>query len=176
MGGTKKALLHYEGRCFYEQIAYAMREAGVEKLFASVEKSWETELGMPQIVDRYQRIGPLGGIVTAMETLKEAQQGILVVPCDLPFISPVLLKRLIEAHAETSLPVVVVQEGRVNPLVAVYTRDCLPVLHQQIEAKNYRATFWTRQVIHKEIVFETLGLEQRVLVNVNTKEAYRQII
>lgn len=175
MGGDKKALLQYDGRYFYEHIVRAMRDAGVENIFASVEKEWEVELGVPQIVDRYNKIGPLGGIVTALETVENATLGMLVVPCDLPFMSPVLLKKLLEVHEETLLPVVTMQGDRVNPLVAVYTGDCLPVLKKQIAQNNFRATYWTTQLPHREVVFEMLGLDTEVLANINTKAMYEGV-
>lgn len=175
MDGAKKALLKYNGRFFYEHIACAMRGAGVEKLYASVEKNWEMELGMSQIVDRYDKIGPLGGIVTALETLEGAEDSLLVCPCDLPFMSPVLLGKLLEVYEESRLPAVVMQKDRVNPLIAVYTMDCLPVLKNQIAQNNFRAAYWTTQIPHREVVFETLGLDEEVLANINTKEAYQGV-
>lgn len=183
MGGEKKALLVYKNKYFYEHVANAMKEAGVERVFASVEKLWDMELGMMQIVDKYDKIGPLGGVTTMLEMLQDAApdekqvrnafedvQGILVLPCDLPRISANLLKRLLTKFEETKLPVVLMSEGWPNPLVAIYTKDCLPVLKEQIAEGNYRATHWIKLVEHAEV-----GLceeDKYMIANINSKEDY----
>ena len=98
MNGEKKALLKYQDKYFYQCVSDAMTKAGVQDIYASVEKTWDFLIGFPQVVDSYRQIGPLGGIVTALKKFVEEEQmteGILVVPCDLPRISDELLKKLL---------------------------------------------------------------------------------
>ena len=174
MGGEKKALLQYKGRCFYEHVRQAMKDAGVEELYASVEKPWDMELGMKQIVDRYEQIGPLGGIVTAISEAPGNAAGILVLPCDLPLISPALLSEMIARFQEVQKPVVLMSEGRPNPLVAIYTIDCLPVLKAQIAEGNYRATYWTHQVPHENVVLDPAL--KHIVSNINSMEDYSALV
>ncbi len=173
MNGEKKALLKYQNKYFYNCVSEAMIKAGVEQIYASVEKIWEHPLEYPQVVDRYVQIGPLGGIVTALEKLVELEQvadGILVVPCDLPRISAELLENLVHKFGETKKPVVLMSEGWPNPLVAVYTIDCLPVLKAQIADGNYRATHWVKLVEHAEIILN--DTEKNMISNINSREDY----
>ena len=173
MGGEKKALLTYQNKCFYENVAEAMKEAGVEQVYASVETTWDMELGMEQVVDAYDKIGPLGGIVTMLERLPEAK-GMLVLPCDLPRISAELLKCLLVKYEETALPVVLMCEGWPNPLVAIYTKDCLPILKNQIAEGNYRATHWIKLVEHAEVVLD--DADKYMISNINSKEDYAALV
>lgn len=172
MGGEKKALLQYKGKCFYEYVAKAVRDAGIQQVYASVEKQWQIDLGMEQIVDKYEKIGPLGGIVTALNQLDDVQ-GVLVLPCDLPQISSGLIKMLMERFEETGLPVVLMSEGRLNPLVAIYTKACLPVLEEQIAEGNFRAMYWTRLVEHAEVVLN--AEDEYMISNINSKEDYEAL-
>ena len=173
MNGEKKALLKYKDKYFFECVSEAMQEAGVEKIYASVEKVWEQPMRLVQIVDEYAEIGPLGGIVTALKTFMIQEQtvdAVLVIPCDLPKISPVLLKELIQKYEETGLPTVLMSDGLPNPLVAIYTRECLPVLEGQIKEQNYRAAHWINQVEHTQINLHES--DKYMILNVNSKEEY----
>ena len=189
MGGVKKALLSYNGKSFYEHIRQAMMEAGLEHILASVEAHWQ-ELSVPQLIDQYKQIGPLGGIVTALETIlgQTNADSILVVPCDVPRVSAPVLQELLRRFRESRLPVVLFADGRPNPLIAVYTKDCLPVLKQQIAQGNYRATHWINYVTHVRL--ELTGAEDgeyylftdadgkmqqlpvNTIANINSKEDY----
>lgn len=177
MGGQKKALLMYRGKCFYEYVQDAIRSAGVEQIYASVDKTWENLGSLPQIVDNYNAIGPVGGIASALEWLCGIGQpeALLVVPCDLPLICPALLEALIGEYHRTHLPVALTCEGRVNPLVAIYTKECLPVLQAQIEEGNYKASYCLGSLTHAEIALEDLGLDKKVMANINSKDVYEQL-
>lgn len=181
MGGAKKALLTYHGKAFYEYVAEAMRMAGVEEVYASVEKLWQAELGLSQVVDGYDRIGPLGGIVSMLEAVWEraekdmpSAEGVLVCPCDLPFMKAEVLEKLLETFAETKKPVVLTCDGRANPLVAIYTKDCLPVLKAQLTTENYKAGLWMEQVAHVKVPLAKS--EERALSNINSKEEYMTLV
>lgn len=190
MGGQKKALLRYQGKCFYEHVRDAIRSAGVEQIYASVDKTWPALGDMPQIVDNYHAIGPVGGIASALEWMcgympsdvKERtapdhsrSDALLVVPCDLPLICPVLLEALIREYHRKQLPVVLTCEGRVNPLVAIYTRECLPVLQAQIKDGNYKASYCLENMECGEIAFEDLGLDEKVIANINSRDVFEQL-
>ncbi len=196
MGGAKKALLSYRGKYFYEHIRQAMADAGIGKIFVSVEQSWEPDLGIPQIVDEYEQIGPLGGIVTALERmaepgLGEMPEGIFVMPCDVPRISAVLLQEILTRFEKDRQPVVLFAGSRPNPLIAVYTKACLPVLKAQIAEGNFRATHWISKVPHGEVELvlaengeyyfftDSAGnvqyLPVNTISNINSKEDYASI-
>lgn len=172
MNGEKKALLKYKDKYFWQCISEAMLEAGVEQIYASVETVWQG-LGLTQVVDEYHQIGPLGGIITALEKQESDVDGILVTPCDLPRISPLLIKRLLDKFEETKLPVVIVRDGMPNPLVAIYTFDCIPVLKKQIAEGNYRARQWIGLIEHAEILLDEN--EEFMLFNINSEEDYKHL-
>ena len=80
--GSDKALLLNDGET---QLARAVRllQAHTEKVFVSarVSQSGDSERNrFPQILDRYQDMGPLAGILSAMET--EPSVSWLVLACD----------------------------------------------------------------------------------------------
>src|SRR5260370_21310760 len=80
------------------------------------------------IADRESGLGPLAGVVTALEHTTEDWN--LIVACDMPAVSIELFEMLFE-EAEAGNPdalVPVSPAGRPEPLCAIYHRRCLPVL------------------------------------------------
>ncbi len=81
-------------------------------------------------------IGPLGGIVAALETTSSEWN--LFLPVDLPLLPVEFLASLLErARRGSTLAVIPCLEGRPQPLCAVYHRDLLSGLWQVVaEGKN----------------------------------------
>ncbi len=130
--GQDKALLVHEGQ---SQLAYVagVLEACVEKVYVSTraDQADDEERGrFPQIVDRYEGLGPVAGILSALE--KEPDADWLVVACDLPNISTQTIRYLLgqragdqEFTAYTSS-----YDGLPEPLCAVYHAGCEDIIRQ----------------------------------------------
>jgi molybdopterin-guanine dinucleotide biosynthesis protein A len=70
--------------------------------------------------DAVPRCGPLGGIVTALRTTRA--RGVLFLACDMPLITPPLLRRLFRASADGKCATFTAQEQRVGfPLLLPVT-------------------------------------------------------
>ena len=83
-------------------------------------------LGLPVVNDA--GMGPLAGLATGMRRLAEDGFAgpVLLVACDLPFLTPELLGMLATelAGAQAAVPVA---DGRLQPLAACYDASVLPV-------------------------------------------------
>jgi molybdopterin-guanine dinucleotide biosynthesis protein A len=93
-----KAALAYQGE---PQLLRAWRllDAVTEQAFVSVRDSQRDDplrAGLPQIVDRYDAIGPAAGILSAQAL--HPQVAWLVLACDLPLLDSDTLRRLIDAR------------------------------------------------------------------------------
>ena len=82
------------------------------------------------IVDIYPRKGALGGIYTGLANVDSFYS--LVVGCDMPFINRDLLCYLIDVahHFDVVVPRI---DGLLEPLHAVYSRDCLTPIKELID-------------------------------------------
>lgn len=128
---TNKAVLELGGRKLIEHVVDAVKAVVEKPMIISNTPPVFSFLGLPIFPDIIKNIGPLGGIYTA---LKRGEFGhCLVVACDLPFITPELFRYLIEQ--ERNYDVLAVDAGRgVEPLCAIYSRDGLKVMKEQIDA------------------------------------------
>lgn len=78
--------------------------------------------------------GMIGGILTGLSLSKHHYN--LVVGCDMPFLSPGLLRYMLNISAGNDLVAYKINTN-FEPLHAVYSKNCLPVL-EEIMQKNLR--------------------------------------
>jgi molybdenum cofactor guanylyltransferase len=84
--------------------------------------------------DLYPGKGMLGGLITGLSL--SAHYYNLVVACDMPFLSPSLLQYMINITEDNDL-VVYRNKMDLEPLHAVYSKNCLPIF-EEIMQKNLR--------------------------------------
>jgi molybdopterin-guanine dinucleotide biosynthesis protein A len=98
---------------------------GIGPVIVSASRSFSPEIEMalecPVVIDRWPRRGPLAGLYSAFEHVRERQ--VFVVSGDAPFVTPTTLAELAQAW-EPAVQAVVPQnaQGRPEPLCALYDR------------------------------------------------------
>lgn len=75
--------------------------------------------------------GPLGGIYTGLLASQTSYN--IVVACDMPFLNTGLLRYMIELSHDFDAVVPKLEEGMLEPLHAIYSRDCLNSIKTQLE-------------------------------------------
>ncbi len=82
--------------------------------------------GDATIVDRHPGIGPLGGIISALE----AAGDVFVLPGDAPAIDAAAIRAILARAGESPEAwAVLADSGRLEPCVGLYRRAALPALH-----------------------------------------------
>jgi len=134
--GHDKALLLRDGNG-QSQLAFitAILVRCVDKVFVSTRADQnDDERGQyEQIVDRYSDIGPIAGILSAIEEHPEVDW--LVVACDLPNIDAATLACLLE-QCSAEHPVTAyesIHDGLPEPLCAIYRPDARAMIDGFVE-------------------------------------------
>ncbi len=99
--GSDKALLTRNGETQLAR-AVALLQRHVERVFVSTQEDQaddDERRKFEQIVDRYHDMGPVAGILSAMD--KNPDVAWLVVACDLPNIDDVTVTDLLDRHTKT---------------------------------------------------------------------------
>ena len=166
--GQDKAALRREGQ---SQLAYVVRllDDLVDRVFVSTRADQQGEAErsrFEQIVDRYEGLGPLAGILSAMELFPDVDW--LVLACDLPNIDAETIAHLLahRAHEQPFSAYLSSHDRLPEPLCAVYTAESVDILRRFVA----EGVHCPRKILIRS---DTLLLEQpnpRALDNVNTPE------
>ena len=132
---------------------------------------------LPTVPDVYEKWGALGGIHAALSAAKT--DWIVVVACDLPFITRDLFERLTSLADESIDGIVPMQpDGRPQPVCALYRREaCLPEIERLIAAGEHTPRALLTNVRTRYVQFPELsdlpGAENFFL-NLNTPEDFER--
>lgn len=133
--GRDKALLMRDGRSQLAHIAALLAQV-TDRVFVSTrsKQQGDAERGrFAQIVDRYEDIGPIAGILSALEEYPAADW--LVVACDLPNIDEPTLQFLLDNRSDEQ-PFTAFRSSHdelPEPLCALYRSGSDSILRQFVE-------------------------------------------
>lgn len=126
--------------------------------------------GLVIVSDIYPKTGPLGGICTGLS--HSDSDSCLVVAADMPFLNPGLLRHLMDAA--TGFDAVVPRiDGLIQPLHAVYSRACLPIIHEEIGSGRFQIRVILERVRVKYVEgpeIDAFDVGQLSFFNVNTPD------
>lgn len=122
------------------------------------------------VVDLYPDKGALGGIYTGLVASSSFHN--LVVACDMPFLNPTLLRYLIQISPGFDVVIPRVEEGKLEPLHVVYSKNCLNPIQRQIQEGNLKINGFLGQVKVRyvgEAEVEEFDPEHLSFFNINTQ-------
>ena len=87
----------------------------------------------PVVPDRVPGMGPLGGLDAALRrAARHGYDGVLLVACDLPLLTPDLVERVAASLGEHAAVAPAREGGGVEPLCAAYRVEILPVVERRL--------------------------------------------
>jgi molybdopterin-guanine dinucleotide biosynthesis protein A len=171
-GGADKASLRMGGRRIIERQLEAIAATGKDVRIVGGEAARYADLGVRVVPDLIAGAGPLGGLYTALTDARHAW--VLVLACDLPFVTPALVERL-EAASRTGEQVdaVVPRSARgLEPLCAVYRSACAAAARACIERRELSMTAFLASLRVRELDADGPREDGTLFENVNTPHDY----
>jgi len=128
--GQDKALLQRNGQTQLDYVVQVLQQSLCE-IFVSMRGDQQHDAARSryaQIVDRYEDMGPLAGILSALESKPEADW--LVVACDLPNIDHTTIENLLQQHnpKHPFTAYVSSHDGLPEPMCAIYHRAAADII------------------------------------------------
>lgn len=161
--GFDKALLQMDGEYVLLRTTKQLKKLFSEVILGTNDRekfpaAFSEELFLEDV---YREQGPLGGLVTALESSKT--EVLFLMACDIPAVASDLIQKMF-FYTKKYEVVICRQNNTLEPLFAFYHRSCLPVFKQQLTTKD-----WRIRKEFKHFSVKVIELEECVpLRNVNT--------
>ncbi|TWH45633.1 molybdenum cofactor guanylyltransferase [Sporomusa sp. KB1] len=168
--GRDKTLLVFKNETLIERTVRKLQNFVDEVIIASNHTAKYNLPGIVEVPDSYPGMGPLGGMQAGL--MAAQHQYSFIVSCDMPFFTEELARYLLERRA--GCDVVVPEIGnRLEPLCAVYSRNCIKPIEKCLQAGVSQVFRFYPDVRVCKIVESDLrqvGDPKEIFCNLNTPE------
>lgn len=168
--GRDKAFLKLGGKALIDRVIERSADLGqAETILITNKPAHYAHLGLPMHRDILPDKGSLGGIYTALAQANNPD--VLVLACDMPFISTELLRFMIGQVSEDTDIVVPRAEGYPQGLHAIYKKTCIAPIAEQLAANRLKIIRFYDQMRVRyldEAEYARFDPQGRSFANVNT--------
>jgi molybdopterin-guanine dinucleotide biosynthesis protein A len=173
--GRNKAFLEINGRRIIDRTKSLFLEIFDEVLLVTNSPLDYLDLNLRTVADLIPDKGSLGGIYTGL--FHSSHTHAFVAACDMPFLNPGLIGRLIQLAPDHDIVIPKTEDG-LQPLHAVYSQRCLPFMEELLRQENLKIIDFFQKVKKREVPpEEILPFDPRLssFRNVNTPEDLEEI-
>jgi|APSaa5957512622_1039677.scaffolds.fasta_scaffold28188_1 molybdopterin-guanine dinucleotide biosynthesis protein A len=172
--GRDKARLELGASTLLERVLAATVPLAIPCILIANDSGPLAHLERPVYPDLRPGSGPLGGLLTALTVAPSSS--VLLLACDLPFITTPFLRFLLQALG-THQAVVPRSSDGLQPLCAVYTRSCLPTIESTLNRGDFRISSFLADIdalILTRDRWQAFDPQQLLFTNLNTPEDYQR--
>ena len=170
--GQDKRFLPIGQETLYARSLSVLRSVFERVVVVIAQDSPSLESDVPVFRDLIPDCGSLGGLYTGLKQV--GTHWVFAVACDMPFLDPATIRHFIELKREGDVVMAKLQNG-FQPMHALYHRNCLPVMEQLIQAKDFtihrladHTSLRVRLIMPEELA--RLDPEERSFYNINTPD------
>ncbi|MGA1825278.1 MAG: molybdenum cofactor guanylyltransferase [bacterium] len=173
--GKNKAFVQLGEKKLIERIIDIIKPLFDDILIVSNSAEEYEFTGCPVIRDALPVKGPLVGIYSALLASKNTYT--FIAACDMPFINPRLIAYMIEKKKGYDIIVPSVEENKLEPLHALYSKKCLPYIKNKISIHAKRViSFYPDLLVYTVKKNEIVQYDPKFLsfYNINTNEDFKK--
>ena len=174
--GADKAWLDLAGQPMIKRVIAAL-EPVTSGIAIIANRPEYARLGFPVFADELSGVGPLEAIRTALANTLTSR--VVLVGCDLPFVTPELLKFLLKMSVDENAVVPIGADGRLEPLCAIYSKKAEQVVHDLIVSGERKVSRLFDRVATRFVAFDEvrhLPGSHLFFENINTPEDYARAL
>jgi molybdopterin-guanine dinucleotide biosynthesis protein A len=131
------------GRTLLQRVIDSLGLLSEEILVVIAQGQSQPAVAIKAVVDLYPGGGALGGIYSGLVTSRSLYS--LVIAGDMPFLNPFLLRYLIQLSPGFDVVIPRIG-GKLEPLHAIYSKNCLAPIQQRIEQGDLKVGGFLEQV------------------------------
>ena len=169
LGGRDKSQIVIGGRTILDRLIDTLHLVVDRVVVVTGDPSRIREPRVTVVQDLVPGAGGLGGIYTALAT---ADERVLVVACDMPFLTAPFLARVLEAGGDTDAAVPRDDAGY-HPLCACYSQACAEPIRRRVEAGVLKVLDLFGDIRVRDIGPEEIAAHDPdglLLLNINTPD------
>ena len=163
--GQDKALMKINGKAMMQYVIDNLSQAFGEVFISGNRLDYP--VSMKVIKDVNEQKGPMGGIRSA---LAYCGQDIFVCSCDMLFVSPELIRNMLQRKEEGKISIAQ-YSGKIYPVLGIYPYAVLEALTESIENDDLKMTRFLEQQNARYIQYDESFKHQ--FLNINTLENFR---
>lgn len=171
MNGISKAFIQVEGVKIIDRVLEVLGEFFDETIIISNAPLAFFQYDLPVYSDLLEPRSSLNGVYSALEYAQSSH--VLVVPCDLPFLRPDMMRLLLDEFMP-GLDVLIPQTAMgMEPLCAIYSKRCIKPARRLLDRKKFSIKGFFPEVRVKTIPESQLRLADPQLqsfFNVNSPD------
>lgn len=133
--GSNKAFVEIDGVRLVDRVARVMKSIFGRVILLTNTPEAYAYLRMPMVEDLVKGFGPMGGIYTGLTSLS-GEHGFFVA-CDMPFLNVNLIRHMVDVRDDFDA-VVPRMDWMLEPLHALYSKRCLPVIREAIGQNQHQ--------------------------------------
>ncbi|TNE74563.1 molybdenum cofactor guanylyltransferase [bacterium] len=167
--GTDKGSLQVDGKYLAKYSIDLLAECGIQDvLLITNEPEKYAEIPCKKFVDEIANVGPIGGIYTGL--INSSHLFNVVLACDTPKISKEIITILADNY---SPPITTVSyQGRIQPLISIFSVDVIDLMKKQIENSEFKILDFIQSLNGTVLELDEFLQETETdyFININTPE------
>lgn len=171
--GSDKGMLEVEGKKIVDRIISVIKPFVQEVIIVSNGANYD-KLEYAVYKDIVKDAGPMGGIHAALQNSKTEK--ILVVSCDMPFVSKEVILALIREADSGEVVLPEHGDSHTEPLCAVYSKSCFSKFAELLNRGEWKMKNALQYFVIRRIVFPGNENTKHIFMNINTPAEYKSII
>lgn len=167
MGGFTKSFLKFKDESFLQRVLKEFQDFH-KVVVISNEKNLYKDFQVETFEDLIKDKGPLGGIYTALSSIKDS---CFIVACDMPFLSQEKILNFYDDLSDYDA-IIPIYKGRPQPLCALYNVSILKYIKEAIDNDDLKIMIPLKKAKVKFIEID----DNKLFVNINTPEEYKALV
>lgn len=171
--GRPKMFEIYNGKPFYIYSVHALAENKLEPVIISTNSLLADGFDKAEvdlIVEKDTHNGPLFAIHHVMKQYDEPEW-FFVLSADIPFVTSAFVHQLLQHRHSDYNAIVPVHGEKLQPLLALYHRRCLPVMDTVLQENKRSLMALLKNTKFKTIPFDE---EERFFININSENDFKE--
>lgn len=174
--GSNKALAKFNGTPLIERVTGVLGRIFKNLMIITNSPLEYSYLKIPLYQDLVKGLGPVGGIYTGLDALDDGWA--FFCACDMPFINEGLVRYLVGAKDGFDA-VVPRMDWKIEPLHALYSKNCLSAMKELIYKKEYQTIKAFDKINVRFVEEEEIKIydpQLKTFLNVNKQDELEKIV